>query len=143
MTFRSFSSSGWTSLFYNFLESDRRAQFVHKEKRHLGLTRRHILGFRRLLFGNVSELNDAVTDYQLMKFIMASVGANHNLPHGCQVKLSKVRRPATNCLLSFCSFCQPSVCLCRMITLAITCVWPARLPPRKTTSTSSITSRTM
>jgi len=56
----------------------------------LGLTRRHILGFRKLLFGNVSELSDAVTDYQLMKFILASVGATHDVPHGCQVKLSKV-----------------------------------------------------
>jgi len=57
-------------------------EFIFKERRRFSLTRKDILTIRRTLFGNLKELNDAFTDYQVMKLVLAVSGITEGLPHG-------------------------------------------------------------
>lgn len=69
------------SIYHNSLDVPRRGG-VYKEKRKMSLTRKNILDIRKTLFGNSKLLNGHITDYQLMKLILCSAGANVDLPHG-------------------------------------------------------------
>lgn len=45
------------------------------------------MSIRRALFGDSKDLNDGITDYQLMQFIQASLYADEHKKHGASVNL--------------------------------------------------------